>query len=130
MCKDDLFRLQPMSQLPDTEIVKDFESMCQDIISWIDVEISAFEKSHPSAESSDIFSVGQSFEATYLLNRFPTFGEYLVRYVIHQCLRTLMFSRSVYLLGLPKETKEYLQAAEERMANLEPPRGILSSIRC
>ena len=129
VCKDDLFRLQPLAQIPDTEIIKEFESICQDVVSWIDVEISAFEKSHPSAKSGQIFSGGQSFEATNLLERFSTFGEYLVRSVVHRCLRNTMFSRSVYLLGLPNEIKRYLQAAEERMANLEPPRGAYFSIR-
>ena len=129
VCKDDLFRLQPMSQLPDTEIVKEFETICQDIVSWIDVEISAFEKSHPDAESSQIFSSGPFTEATNLLERFPTFGEYLVRYEVQYCLHKTIFSGSVYLLGLPEEIKQYLQAAEERMANLEPPRGTFCSIR-
>ena len=124
VCKDDLFRLQPMAQLPDTEIVKEFESTCQDIISWIDVEISAFEKSYPSAEPGQIFSGGQIPEVDYLLEQHPAFGEHFVRFVIHHCLHDCMFSRSVYLLGLPKEIKQYLQAAEKRKASLEPPRGM------
>lgn len=128
LCKDDLFRLQPMAQLPDTEIVKDFESICQDIIGWIDVEVSAFEKSYPSAVPSQIFSGGCNPDAIHLLEHFPTFGEYFVRYVVHYCLYNAMFSRSVYLLGLPKEVKKCLQAAEHRMATLEPPRGTFSSI--
>ena len=123
VCKDDLFRLQPVAQLPDTEIVKEFEALCQDVVSWIDIEISAFEKSHPGAESGHIFSGGQLLRVTYLLEHFPTFGEYLVRCVVHECLLDTMFSRSVYLLGLPEEIKQYLRAAEERMANLDPPRG-------
>ena len=123
LCKDDLFRLQPMAQPPDSEIIKDFESMCQDIIGWIDAEISSFEKSYPSAELSHIFSGGDLPEAIYLLQQFPTFGEYWVRWVVHRSLYNNMFSRSVYLLGLPKEMKQCLQAAEKRMASLEPPRG-------
>lgn len=123
VCKDDLFRLQPSAQLPDTAIVKDFESLCQDVISWIDMEISAFEKSYPNAYPGQIFSGGGFPEVLHLLEQFPTFGEYWVRYVVHRCLHDTMFSGSVYLLGLPLGVKQYLQAAEQRMARLEPPRG-------
>ena len=129
LCKDDLFRLQPMAQMPDTEVVKEFESVCQDVISWIDVEISAFEKTYPNAEQGQIFSGGAIPEAVYLLEQFPTFGEYWVRFLIHRCLHDNVFSRAVYLLGLPKGTKQYLQAAEESMASLEPPRGTSSLIK-
>ena len=129
LCKDDLFRLQPMAQMPDTEVVKEFESVCQDVISWIDVEISAFEKTYPNAEQGQIFSGGAIPEAVYLLEQFPTFGEYWVRFLIHHCLHYTVFSRAVYLLGLPKETKQYLQAAEESMASLEPRRGTSSLIK-
>ena len=123
LCKDDLFRLQPMAQVPDTEIIKAFESVCQDVISWIDVEISAFEKLYPSAEPSEIFSGGALPEAIHLLEQYPTLGEYLVRYVVHSSLHETMFSRSVYLLGLPEETKQCLQAAEDRMATFKQSRG-------
>ena len=129
LCKDDLFRLQPMAQVPDTEIVKEFGSICQDVIGWIDIEISAFEKSYPSAEPSKIFSGGRFPNIRYMLEQFPTFGEYWVRYVVHNCLYGTIFSRSVYLLGLPEKTKQCLQAAEERMASLEPPRGLSSLIK-
>ena len=129
LCKDDLFRLQPVAQLPDTEIVEDFESVCQDVIGWIDEEVSAFEKSFPSAQPSQIFLGGAIPEAIHLLQRFPTFGEYWVRYIVHFCLYKDIFSRSVYLLGLPKEFKQCLQAAEERMVILEPPKGTFFSIK-
>ena len=129
LCKDDLFRLQPMAQVPDTEIVKDYDSICQDVICWIDMEVSTFEKTHPKAELSDIFSGGAIPEAISMLDQFSTSGEYWVRFVVHYCLHNFLFSRSVYLLGLPKEIKQCLQAAEDRMAKLEPPRGTSSSIK-
>ena len=122
-CKDDLFRLQPIAQVPDREIMNDFESLSQQIANWIDEEINAYEKIHPATETWQLFSDGGNSGAARILQKFPEAGEYLIRYTVHEYLQEHMFGKGAYLLGLPKETVQLLQTTEQNMASLEPPRG-------
>ncbi len=122
-CKDDLFSLQRVTQIPDSTIFKRFESIGQQSVHWIDAETAAFETAHPEAELEDVFSVGRDKKATKFLRLYPDAGEHLARYLIHRFLQKNVFGKRIYLFGLPEETANLLQVAELRMAELDPPRG-------
>lgn len=70
-CKDDLFRLQPVAQTPDTEILEDFESLVQHIRHWVEVEIDIFEKKYPAARNEELFSADGNEDMARVLQRFP-----------------------------------------------------------
>ena len=123
VCKDDLFRLQPMAQTPDSTISKQYESIGQHIVHWIDAEVVAFEILHPETEPECIFLVGEDKDASIFLERYPRAGEHLARYMVNRYLRANMFGGNIGLLGLPEETAQFLFSAEQNMAGLDPPRG-------
>ena len=123
-CKDDLFNLQKVTQIPDSTITKRFESIGQQIVHWIDAEAAAFEKAHPEAEPDHFFSVGEDKYAMNILRLHPGAGEHLARYLIHRFLQKNVFGNKVYFFGLSGETAELLRKAELKMAELDPPRGI------
>ena len=134
-CKDDLFRLQPQTQIPDTTILKDFQTLSQHIASWIDDELSRYEGLHPAAGSRDLFYHGGAQDSATFLHRFPQAGEYLVRFHIHRWLHAAIYGKGVYLFGLSKEQTETMNVAEQGMGNLRPQRGmdshnLLSSAKC
>lgn len=124
-CKDDLFRLQPVAEVPDSNISKAFEGVCQQIVSWIDVELDAFEQENPGAKAEDIFAMGDDQKSEHLLRKYPGVGEHLTRYMIHRYLKNNLFGKNVYMLGLSDENKELLQRTEQSMASLDPPRGMM-----
>ncbi len=123
-CKDDLFRLQPAAQTPDTEIISDFESLAQHIHNWIEVEINDYEKLCPKAVSKDFFSSGGNEHVTMILRRLPDVGEYLVRYEIYRFLQEIMLGSDTYLLGLPDDIMDTIKRLEDGMAKLKPSRGM------
>ena len=123
-CKDDLFSLQGVAQIPDSTITKRFESICQQIVHWIDTEVARFEKAHPEAEPDHIYSGGQLAPSTNFLRQHSSAGEHLVRYHIHGLLGLHVFGKSVYFFGLPEETAQLLREAELKLAEFDPPRGI------
>ena len=123
-CKDDLFSLQGVTQTPDSTISKQFESLSQQLLHWIDAEVSMFDKAHPDAQPEHIFSVGADRYSKEFLQSYPGAGEHLARYLVHHFLQKLVFGKGVYLFGLPEETARLLQEAELKMAELDPPRGI------
>ncbi len=125
-CKDDLFRLQPVAQTPDTEILEDFESLVQHIRHWVEVEIDIFEKKYLHARNEELFSADGNEDVARVLQRFPQAGEYLVRYMIHHYLQAHMLGEGVYFLGLSELFICILQEVENSMAQLQPRRGMKS----
>ena len=123
-CKDDLFSLQGVGQIPDSTISRRFEAICLQIVHWIDTEVAKFEKANPEAEPDHIFSGGHSKPSADFLWKHSSAGEHLVRYNIHRLLGFHVFGRSVYFIGLPEETIQLLREAELKLAELDPPRGI------
>ena len=123
-CKDDLFSLQGVAQIPDSTISNRFESICQQIVHWIDTEVATFEKAHPEAEPDHIFSGGQVKPSADFLEQHSSAGEHLARYHIHELLGLHVFGKSVYFFGLPEETAQLLREAELKLAELDPPRGM------
>ena len=122
-CKDDLFSLQGVAQIPDSTISKRFESICQQIVYWIETEVATFEKAHPEAEPDHKFSGGKHKPSTNFLQQHPGADEYLARYHIHRLLVLHVFKESVYFFGLPEETAQLLGEAELKLAEFNPPRG-------
>ena len=122
-CKDDLFGLRPAAPIPETDILKNFETIGQQIVNWIDGEVLAFQKSHPDAEPQHIFTTDSDGEASNFLATYPAAGEYLVRFLIHRFLQDHIFSPDIYLVGLPEETQFLLRRVEESMKRLKPPKG-------
>lgn len=122
-CKDDLFSMQPLVQTPDSVICREFESVGQQIIHWVEAEVAAFEKAYPQEKLDYIFSAGQDKYASTFLRQNPGAGEHLARYLIHRFLGDNLFGKKMYLLGLKGQTTHMLREAESTMASLDPPRG-------
>ena len=122
-CKDDLFRLQPIAQTPDSDISKNFDFVCQQIVDWIDGELLGFEHANPHLGQKDFFSVGGDIEINRHLQKNIEIGEYLSRYMIHRYLEAKLLGPSCTLLGLARGDQELLQRTERSMAELDPPRG-------
>ena len=123
-CKDNLFRLQPIIQLTDSDISKQYETLCQQVSSWVDDEISRFEDKHGYHTNDATVTDGGNTRIRRLLNSAPAAGEYLFSTVIHQHIQRQFFGENVILFGLYPKFTEFLHSAEERMAELEPRRGM------
>ena len=122
-CKDELFRLQPIAQVPDSQVDKEFDNLCQQIVNWVEAEVAVFEKTHPEEGQEFVFSIGEDKEATQFMTQHPKGGEHLAAYMIHRWLLNNLFWRKLSCIGLPAETIQLLERVERSMARLDPPRG-------
>ena len=122
-CKDELFRLQPIAQIPDSRVVKDFENLCQQVVNWIETQVAIFEKAHPENRQEYIFSPGEDNKAAQFMAQHPRGGEHLAVHMIHRWLQDNLFGRKLSCVGLPAEAIQLLERAEQSMARLDPPRG-------
>lgn len=127
-CRDDLFSLQEVAQVPDSIILKRFELVSQQIVHWIDTEVATFEKAHPKVEPDYIFSAGKQAFTAEFLRLHPGAGEHLARYMIHYFLQDHVFGKKVYFFGMPEETAQLLQEAELKLTELDPPRGSITGL--
>lgn len=131
-CKDDLLRLQPNSQVSDSEIGDQFSNLCQQITSWVD------DQTEDTDALEDRFEKIKTVEA---LNMDPILGLYLnedhvrliqdvpdalpmvVQYLIHCCLEQYVLGNGIYFYGLDIRNIGLLKEVEQGMRLLEPARG-------
>jgi len=126
-CKDDLFRLQPTAQLSDTEILRGFEEVCDNIVDWIDGELVRFERANPSSRPDQLFHGAGNLYRINLLQKYEDIGEHLVAYEVHRQLLGSILNPNTYLCGLTEGPTEVLKDVERSMANSKPPKGNTSA---
>ena len=127
-CKDDLFRLQPVSQTSDSEIVQQYESLNTSICEWVEDEVSRcmdnWQKLDDDESSPLLFHHNRDSYAKKLLATYPdTAGEYIIRYRLQHMLHYLFYNEAIFLFGLHPGDALLLQTIEEGMETLQPERG-------
>ncbi len=120
-CRDDLFRLQPMEEIPDNEIVKEYDNLTHRILNWVDHEIALLED---QAKGQELFSDGGYPKLANMLKEFPSAGEHLVGALIHQKLQQLLLGKNMFLFAMDPVEVDMLKGIQASMANLEPKRGM------
>ncbi|KAL8845524.1 MAG: hypothetical protein Q9176_000160 [Flavoplaca citrina] len=125
-CKDDLFRMQPSTEIPDSVVAKAYDELHVHISSWLEGEISSFEtnyrKRHQGAPP-DLFDHRNQPSVVQIMTDYPTAGgEYIVRCFIQILLHKEIFADNILLLGLDERETTLLQRVEQSMRNAKPPR--------
>ena len=132
-CKDELFDLQPPSQVSDAQIGKEWERLCGNITSWIDDQgggtgsvCSELKKLRHKDEFKDSVVPYWGNDRQDLVqhaSHYPYIIDVLIRYNIHCLLDERIFDESVYMFGLRRRSAELLTMLEKQMNALEPRRG-------
>ena len=126
-CRDDLFRLQPLSEISDSEILQRYETLNQQIVSWVDDLFSELDKEITRHEATGevplplVKTDNDYMEA--LISEHPNAAEYLVRSYIQYYLHSVVFGENSYLLCLPDDMVATLEHVEKHMHSLVPQRG-------
>lgn len=123
LCRDDLFRLQPVCRISDGNIIAAFESLGEQLVNWIDNETSAFEKAYPGTPVGCLFSSSEDPDVACFLQLHPLAGEYLCRNLVNRYLLNHMFGANTHLWGLSGKYTHMRLHIEHGMASLRPPRG-------
>lgn len=129
-CKDDLFRVQPMSQVPDSAIVQRFESLNDKICDWIETRISRFMDDWQAKHHGDqpkLFDHDGNTKMKHFLAYYPdTGGEYIIRSIIHYYFQKYILGDGILLFGLSESLGDLLKWIEQSMSRLQPQRGELN----
>ena len=124
LCRDDLFRIQPVCRVSDASIIGAFESLSEQLIDWIDNEASAIERANPRTQAECLFSGSNYPDLASFLRIHPSAGEYLCRHVVNCYIINHMFNSKIHSFGLPAEYNHMRMTIERGMAALKPPRGM------
>lgn len=137
-CKDDLLRLQPPSQMADSEIGDRYSNLCQQITSWVDDQTEdsealeqRFEKlrTPESLNMDPILNAYLDDNHLSLLHEHSDVVPFVVQYLIHCCLEEYVMGNGIYFYGLDIRNTNLLQEVELGMKLLEPQRGeVFSSL--
>ena len=125
-------RLQPTSQVADSEIGDRFSALCEQITTWVD------NQTEDTDALEDRFDKIKTVED---LNMDPILGHYLnenhirliqdvpdalpmlVQYLIHCCLVQYVLGNEIFFYGLDIRNIGLLKEVEDGMKKLEPARG-------
>ena len=128
-CKDDLFRMQPMSQVPDSTIAQRFESLDDQICNWIETQISHFMDEWQAKHDGDqpkLFDHNGDRTTKHFLAYYPdTGGEYMIRSIVHYYIQKYILGDGILLFGLSESLGDSLIGIEQSMSRLQPQRGEL-----
>ncbi len=132
-CKDELFDLQPPSQISDVQIGNEWERLCGNITRWIDdqaggmgslySELKRLRQMDEFTDTVALYWGDDRQELAHHANRYPYITDVLIRYNIHCLLEKRIFDESVYMFGLRHRSAELLTMIEKQMNALDPPRG-------
>lgn len=130
-CKDDLLRLQPPSQISDSELSEQYSSLHQQISKWVDDETEdsqllekRFEDLSITKEDlPELLRKSLSNEHLRLGKKQPSSLPLILRYIIHYHLDQHIFREDIHLFGLDDHNTRLLRGIEQGMKKLEPPRG-------
>lgn len=122
-CQDDLFRLEPVVQLSDSEILNQYETLCQKVSQWVDHEMHEFIVKFRNVHDKEAITDGGSTSVKKNSDNVPKASEYLLSSVIHKSIQQT-FGDDVILLGLHPGITRLIFTTKEYMLKLKPKRGM------
>lgn len=129
-CKDALFSLQPQEQIPDSQISREWEALCDQISRWVDDEISTeatlkalLRKADEARQFTGIVAEFWNDDVQRLAARYPGSLDDLFQFQIHRLLEDRLFKDSIYLVTLNSNQAKLLRSLEVSLSNLKPERG-------
>ncbi len=118
-CKDDLFKMQPLNGIPDSDLTQAYKELQVHVSRWLEDEISHFETEYRERHQGplpDLFHHQDRTAVKQLLSEYPTLGgEFFVRCLIQSMLHRLVLSDDILLLGLNEQETALLRRIERSM---------------
>lgn len=131
-CRDDILRLQPPSQIPDSKIVDEYANVYQQIASWVDDEAedssameTQLEKILTDKDAPQLLKTCLDSDIIRATRKHSDAEPLILRYVIQTHLHQRILAEDLYLFGLDDHSVTLLRTIAHSMEDLEPKRGKL-----
>ncbi|CAL8578725.1 hypothetical protein XPA_004497 [Xanthoria parietina] len=132
-CRDDILRLQPPSQIPDSKIAEEYSSLYQQIASWVDDEADDTQSMEvrmadlaTDKEAPELLKAYLDPDLIRLAKKYADAEPLVLRYIIQLHLHRIILADDKYLFGLDEHNITMLRSVEHAMDALEPKRDTLT----
>ncbi|KAI4099389.1 MAG: hypothetical protein LQ339_005979 [Xanthoria mediterranea] len=132
-CRDDILRLQPPSQIPDSKIAEEYSSLYQQIASWVDDEADDTQSMEArmadlatDKEAPELLEAYLDADLIRLAKKYSDAEPLVLRYIIQLHLHRIILADDIYLFGLDEHNITMLRSVEHAMDALEPKRDTLT----
>ncbi|KAL8884324.1 MAG: hypothetical protein Q9215_007597 [Flavoplaca cf. flavocitrina] len=132
-CRDDILRLQPPSQIPDSKIAEEYSSLYQQIASWVDDEADDTQSMEArltdlatDKEAPELLRAYLDPDLIRLTKKYSDAEPLVLRYIIQLHLHRVILADDTYLFGLDEHNITMLRSVEHAMEALEPKRDTLT----
>ena len=129
-CRDDILRLQPPSQIPDSKIADEYANLFQQIASWVDDEAdesssmeSRLETLHHDKDAPELLKAYVDHDLIQVARKHSDAEPLLLRCIIQLHLHQYVLADDLYLFGLDDHSITLLRTIAHSMEDLEPKRG-------
>lgn len=129
-CKDDLLRLQPPSQVPDSEVSDLYATLAQHVSRWSDdateeedLVATRFEDLLKADEVPGLLGKYLNRDYLKLAKKYPDAQPHIIQLVVHRYIEDNLLNPELFVFGLDAQNITLLQEVEQGLGNLEPPRG-------
>ncbi|KAL8991685.1 MAG: hypothetical protein Q9169_007749 [Polycauliona sp. 2 TL-2023] len=132
-CRDDILRLQPPSQIPDSKIAEEYSSLYQQIASWVDDEADDTQSMETrladlttDKDAPEMLKAYLDPDLIRLTKKYSDAEPLVLRYIIQLHLHRIILADDIYLFGLDEHNITMLRSIEHAMEALEPKRDTLT----
>ncbi|KAL8948276.1 MAG: hypothetical protein Q9222_005524 [Ikaeria aurantiellina] len=132
-CRDDILRLQPPSQIPDSKIAEEYSNLYQQIASWVDDEAEdsasmevQMGNVHVDKDAPDLLKPYLDNDLIRLSKRYSEAEPLVLRHLIQLHLHRCILADDIYLFGLDEHNVTILRSIAHSMEDLEPKRDAVT----
>ncbi|KAL8801673.1 MAG: hypothetical protein Q9182_004310 [Xanthomendoza sp. 2 TL-2023] len=132
-CRDDILRLQPPTQIPDSKIAEGYSNLYQQIASWVDDEAEESQSMEArmaevaaDKDAPELLKAYLDSDLIRLTKKYSEAEPLILRYIIQLHLHRLILADDIYLFGLDEHNITILRGIEHAMEDLEPKRDTLT----
>ncbi|KAL9027517.1 MAG: hypothetical protein Q9196_003963 [Gyalolechia fulgens] len=129
-CRDDILRLQPPCQIPDSKIAEEYANLHQQIASWVDDEAedslsmeTQLGNLLADKDAPELLKSTLDHDLIKATKKYPDAEPLILRYIIQTLIHRSILADDIYLFGLDEHNVDVLRSIAHAMEDLEPKRG-------
>lgn len=137
-CKEQIFKMQPLEHMTDSEIADHYRSLCESVSDWTDKQFGDFE--NPFSRLQEYCGEEASARLVHkyvvqgpgmdVVQRYPDAGSTIITFLIHHHLHHSILRENLYYPSLNEKCEEFISFIENAMRKNEPRRGACLSHLC
>ncbi|KAL8723267.1 MAG: hypothetical protein Q9225_000389 [Loekoesia sp. 1 TL-2023] len=132
-CRDDILRLQPPTQIPDSKIAEEYSNLHQQIASWVDDEAEESQSMETQLgnlladkDAPELLKSILDNDLIRVTRRYSDAEPLILRYIIQTHIHRSILADDIYLFGLDDHNVTILRSIAHAMEDLEPKRDFLT----